>query len=222
MAVITFSRQLGSRGDAIATAVCEQLGYRYFDKKMMVEAAAEVGLSEQEVVDFSEDHYEVRSFLSRLLRAEPRPIDTATARRMESVGRTPLTARGLDDAQCIELVRYTILSAYNIGNIVVVGRGGQAILQGKPGTLHVRVIAPLDARIQAMQAQGRTGIAEIKLKLHQADQSTAAYLKRFYELDVDDPTHYHLVINTGRISESAAIASVMAAARALEAAPAAI
>ncbi len=44
MAVVTFSRQIGSEGDAIAERICQQLGYRYFDKQVMAEAAAATGL----------------------------------------------------------------------------------------------------------------------------------------------------------------------------------
>ena len=37
MAVITISPQYGSRGDDIAARVCEMLGYRYFDKRLMAQ-----------------------------------------------------------------------------------------------------------------------------------------------------------------------------------------
>ena len=67
MAVITISRQLGSGGAAIARQVAEALQYRYFDKQLLIEAAAEVGLSRDHVVDYSEDRYEVRNVLARLL-----------------------------------------------------------------------------------------------------------------------------------------------------------
>ena len=40
MAVITFSRQYGSRGDEIAERVREMLGYRLFDKSLMAQALA--------------------------------------------------------------------------------------------------------------------------------------------------------------------------------------
>jgi cytidylate kinase len=55
MAVITISRQYGSPGNEIAVRVCEILGYHYFDKRLMAQVASEVGLSEQEIVDFSEE-----------------------------------------------------------------------------------------------------------------------------------------------------------------------
>ena len=67
MAVITISRQVGSGGTEIAAQVCTRLGYRYLDKWLLSKTAAEVGLSEHEVVDFSEDQYQARTFLEALL-----------------------------------------------------------------------------------------------------------------------------------------------------------
>ncbi len=79
------------------------------------------------------------------------------------------------------------------------------ILRDKPDVLHVRVIAPLEKRIEYLHAQGMSGIAEIKLRLKQQDQATAEYLKKFYDIKSDDPALYHLVINTGKLKvESAA------------------
>lgn len=65
MAVIKISREFGSGGDQIAQHVCELLGYRYFDKTLV---AQERGFSDVEAVDFSEDSYELRSFIDTLLR----------------------------------------------------------------------------------------------------------------------------------------------------------
>jgi cytidylate kinase len=46
MAIITISRQVGSGSDEIASQVAKLLGYRYFDKRLMIQVAAEMGLSE--------------------------------------------------------------------------------------------------------------------------------------------------------------------------------
>ena len=75
MAVITFSRQYGSGGDEVADRVRERLGYRYFDKRLMAQVASEMGLSEGEIVDFTEADYEVRGFFDRLFgRRSPRVV----------------------------------------------------------------------------------------------------------------------------------------------------
>jgi cytidylate kinase len=51
MAVITISRQIGSGGEEIAQQVCEALRYRYFDKQLLIEAAAESGLAREHEVN---------------------------------------------------------------------------------------------------------------------------------------------------------------------------
>lgn len=204
MAVITLSRQYASGGDEIAARVCELLDYRYFDKRLMLKVAAEVGLSEGEVVDFSEERYEVRSFLTRLFRASPGPAATINVWQEDPKGQRTLTERQIDDAECAELVRHTVLAAYQQGNVLIVGRGGQAILRGKPGVLHIRIVASLETRMNYLRSQGMTGISEMKLKLAERDKATAAYLKRFYDIDWSDPQLYDLVINTDRINIDAA------------------
>ena len=57
MAVTTISRQYGSGGDEITPRVCELLGYRFFDKRMMAWQASQAGLTEDEIVDFWVDSY---------------------------------------------------------------------------------------------------------------------------------------------------------------------
>jgi cytidylate kinase len=220
MAVVTLSRQVGSNGDEIARRVCDLLGYSYFDKRLMVEAASEVGLCDHEVVDFSEEHYKVQDFLSRLFGGKPRPVRDLLIREEKHGVVDPLTAREFDEMHCVQLVRRTVLSAYEKGNVVIVGRGGQAILKGRPGVLHVRVIAPQEVRIQRLRAQGIAGIAKIKVTIEQKDRATAEYLKRFFNIEWDDPTLYHLVLNTGALEIDDAVHIIAESVRQLK--PAAV
>ncbi len=219
MAVITFSRQIASWGDEIAARACELLDYRYFDKQLMMETAAEVGLCEPEVVDFSEDRYEVQDFISKLFRSGPRTVKHVIVREETHGLIDPLSARVLNEAQCVSLVRYTMLMAYETGNIVIVGRGGQAILKDKPGALHVRVVAPPEVRIQRLRDQGMIGIADIKAKINQQDRATAEYLERFFGIKCDDPAHYHLLINTGLMGVEEAAQVIVAAVKQMKVEP---
>lgn len=215
MTVITISRQFGSGGDVIAAQVCEQLGYRYFDKEMMIEAAANVGLCENEVVDFTEDRYKVQDFISRLLRARPRTIKEVLVREEQHGLIETLTLRELNEEDCLALVRYTIERVYDENNIVILGRGGQAILKNKPNVVHVRIFAPLETRIQRLRARGMSGISEIKNTIRDSDRASAEYLKRFFDIQWDDPEHYHLILNIGLLDTDTAAATIIAAARKL-------
>lgn len=200
MAVITISRQLGSGGNEIATLVADQLNYRYFDKRLLIEAAAETGLAKEHVVDFSEEHYEVRSFLSRLFRSGPRPVKTVSVRQRGTAGTPTLSEETIDEVQYVELIKRSIRVAYEAGDIVIVGRGGQAVLQDEPNVLHIRVVAPLGVRIARLQEQAELTVEDAQRKLSHQDRATAEYLGRFFGVRWEDATLYGLTINTNRLS----------------------
>jgi cytidylate kinase len=203
MAAITISREYGSGGDEIATRVCEMLGYRTFDKRLMAQVAREMGLSEREIVDFSEANYQARNFLERLFgRRTARVVAESGSWTQDANGARTVQVDQLDEEWCARMVRTTIQAAYQRGSVVIVGRGGQAILQDKPGVLHVRFQAPLESRIIRVRYKESTGLApEFQQKtahdrVMERDKATAAYLKRFYGIDWVDPSLYHLVIDT--------------------------
>ncbi len=201
MAVITISRQYGSGGDEVAARVCEILGYSYFDKQMMVQAASEVGLSEDEVVDFSEDNYVVRGFLDRLLGFRRQPqVET----RVQEPEGSKLTVQSLDQEHGVKLVRRTILSAWERGNVVILGRGGQVILKEHPGVLHIRIQAPPGARVLRIQQKENLGLEAARALTRRRDDSATEYMKNFFNVEWDNPLLYHLSINTGKWDVEAA------------------
>ncbi|MGC9467095.1 MAG: AAA family ATPase [Anaerolineae bacterium] len=207
MPVITISREYGSGGVEVAERLCDVLGYTYFDKNLMAQVAAEMGVSEEEVVDFSEDTYRMRGFLERLfgrrrLRSEAGFSGTA---------KSSLRVETLSEAEGINLVRDTILAAYDRDNVVIVGRGGQAILREKPGVLHVRLNAPLGARALRVKEREDTSLAEATEMTKNKDQAAIAYLERFFEVDWDNPMLYHIILNTGKW-ELASVTDILIAA----------
>ncbi len=220
MTVITVSRQVGSGGDAIAARICETLSYRYFDKALMIEAAQQVGLCEAEVVDFSAEQYKVQDFISRLLRSRPRTVKEVLFREEQHGIVETLTARTLNEQDCVSLARYAIERAYNQGDIVIVGRGGQAVLHDKPGVMHIRIIAPLDVRMRAIRESGMSGVSEIKRHLADADRASAEYLKRFFGIQWDDPALYHLTLNMDQFTLDAAVTIIVTAIKTRQAAAA--
>jgi CMP/dCMP kinase len=191
MAVITISRQYGSAGDEIAANVCQILGYQSFNKQLMMKVAAEVGLTEGEVVDFTEDQHRVRGFLDRLLGSPPVVMTQS---------HTWSEVKVIDAADSIPLVQSIIRAACKHDNIVIVGRGGQAVLRSDPGVLHVRIEAPLETRISRVQLREGLTYDLARDLVAQRDRAAADYLKRFYHVDWSDALLYHLIINTGRWS----------------------
>jgi len=194
MPVITISRQYGSGAVEVAQRLCDVLGYSYFDKDLMVRVAAEMGVSEEGVVDFSEDTYRMRNFLERLFgRRKMKPEEPETP-----LPESALHVETLSEADGIDLVRDTILAAYDRDNVVIVGRGGQAILREKPGVLHVRLNGPLGARALRVKERSGTSLAEATALTKTKDEAAIAYLVRFFEIDWNNPLLYHLALNTGK------------------------
>lgn len=189
MATITISRQYGAGGQDVALEVCRELGYQFFDKNVMAQVAAEIGLATADLVDFSERTY-TADFLewlfTRYLLKLPATAETA--------------APPSDEERSIALVQETVRAAYAHGNIVILGRGGQAILQDYPDVLHVRLEAPLLVRIDRVLHREplRGGYAEAENLVIDRDRAAASYLHRFYHVDIAAAELYHLVINSAK------------------------
>jgi cytidylate kinase len=83
--------------------------------------------------------------------------------------------------------------------MVIVGRGGQAILKQKVGVFHVRIVAPLEVRVERIMKSGGLSRDDALRFIEDNDKAMAEYLRRFYNLDWEDPAIYDMVLNTGKM-----------------------
>jgi CMP/dCMP kinase len=199
MAVITISRQYGSGGREIAARVCDLLGYRYLDKQLIIKTALEAGLSQLEMLEFREESPNARNFIERLLMPGPPAAAEITMHRPADGEEEALTLEMLDSDKCRSLVRSVIHAEYKDGNAVIVGRGGQAVLQGLPGTLHVLVQASMPARILRIQQLEDIGMEQAYHSALEHDRVTARYLDRVFGVRWDDPMVYHMELNSSKV-----------------------
>jgi cytidylate kinase len=212
MGVITISRQWGSGAEEIAVRVCELLNYRYLDKYLITQVATELGLTEHEMIDFSTEHYTGKSFLERLLRPGPYVVAELPVWTQDETGAETLGVKKLDEVRFVNFVRRVLLAAYHQGDVVIMGRGGQAVLQDSPEVLHVRIEAPMGARLRRIQE--REGIIDVEKAYQLAverDRKTAQYLGQLFGVRGDDPFLYHLLLNTDKWETEAAAQVIVAA-----------
>jgi cytidylate kinase len=169
MAVITVSRQLGSLGYAIVNSVAQQLGYRVAGKGLINQAARRARTPEMAL-----------EMLDELGLLGVKPSLSAEKAYLDAI-------RGLIE----EFAR--------ADNVLIVGRGGQAVLQGWPNTLRIRIIAPLDVRVERM-AQRHAIPAEAALaQIRASDHRRKRFVRHAYHVDWADPALYDLVINTATL-----------------------
>lgn len=181
MTAITISRQLGSLGTTLGRLVAGRLDYSLVHREIINQAAQRAGSPDLALVTIDE---------LGLLDIQPDESQyRAYVRAMQEV----------------------VESLAREQNVVIVGRAGQAILQDWSDVLHVRVIAPLEVRVQRVMAAHGVTKAAATAQIQDSDNYRAGYLQRFYHVAWDDPTLYHLVVNTGAMSLEQAAETVCAA-----------
>jgi len=123
----------------------------------------------------------------------------------------------LDEETAARFEASAIRSLRERGQVVVVGRGGQAILRGEPNVLHVRIVAGREDRIPRLMQDEHLTRNAANAYMEQRDRASAEYLKRFHNIDWTDPLPYHLIVNTSLFSLEKAAQLIVAALRQMEA-----
>ncbi|HEX7358488.1 MAG TPA: cytidylate kinase-like family protein [Ignavibacteriaceae bacterium] len=105
-----------------------------------------------------------------------------------------------------------ILQLARYGKTIIVGRGSTVITAKLPNCFHVRLVAPIETRIKHVQNAYNFTKKEAVDYIRQEDERRKKYLKSHFFRKADDPTLYHLTINTGLLTYEE---SAMAIAEAL-------
>ena len=167
----------------------------------------------------SQDDYRARDFFDRLFRRQ-RVVAQVGTWTVDARGTQTRSVKALDETSAINLVRATVRRAAREGDVLIVGRGGQAILQDEPGAFHVRIEAPLEDRVRWVQEQENSSEPEARDAVLDSDRAAQDYLKRFYDIDWADCGLYDLVISTRKLDAEAAADCIVQAVARMVAAPA--
>jgi len=154
MSVITISREFGSFGDVLAKRVAHALGYHLVDKAFVSAVLRQYGVAEFDL------EYETQPGFWDGLDAQKADRRDVMVRMLNLVVRT--------------VARH--------GNAVILGRSGYAILTGLSDVLHVRLQAPLDDRIAAIQAQQNIALDVATELVKEKDAIRTAFIKSFYSV----------------------------------------
>jgi CMP/dCMP kinase len=198
MTVITISRQYGSGGNKIAERVAELLNYPLFDRRFIAQIASSAGMSDTEIVDYSEESYNPKSFLkqlSSLLGQRDVVAEVATVER-DIDGRNVQTRLQLDEMDAMDMLKMAVIGAAEKGNVVIVGRGAQVILREMADTFHVRMIAPMPHRMHRLEMYEHLSYNEAWNLAQERDKANVEYMQRFFNEHPDNPALYDMVLNT--------------------------
>jgi Cytidylate kinase-like family len=189
--VVCISRTMGAEGEEAGRLVAGSLGFDYVDEDLVARAAQRGGVSSEDVADAERRKSLIRRLLTNL----------GTGSGVESYGLAPVAGGELPD-DMRALIREAIEEVAARGNVVIVAHAASFALAGREDTLRVLVTASPETRA------GRYA-GSIK----DSDAERADYLRRFYGVEHELPTHYDLVLNTDVVSVEKAAELIALAAR---------
>jgi cytidylate kinase len=190
VAVITIFRQAGCEGRYIAEKVARALDYHFADYATAERLMLQCGFDETPKV-----YESVPDFWDRF------------------------TRRGMERDRINSMLRAVALATAQHGNVVMLGRGCFAPLQGLCDVLNVRVKAPLSVRIARIMEKQHMTEEEATGFVAERDALVADFASTSYGLSPDDLTLFDLVIDTSKVAPDAAVRWLVEAAQDLTCRP---
>jgi cytidylate kinase len=96
------------------------------------------------------------------------------------------------------------------GNFIIVGRGAQYILPPED-TFRLRFIAPMEFRIANVMKDSESSRGEAEQYIIKTDSDRRAFIRKYFNADVTDPSQYDMTINTGKLGIEGSVESIKAA-----------
>ena len=178
--VVTVAREYGSGGGPIAARLAARLGWELVDNSLIMRVAEHARVAP--AVCHNHDEC-VDSWFHRLNKR------TFGRGAFESVA----SGEVFDADSMVTLSRKVIEQAATTGNVVIVGRGAQCILQGRPDTFHLFVYAPMDERIRRVREMYGSAFASVE-RIMEMDRVRTQYVRHYYDADWRDPHLYDILI----------------------------
>jgi len=180
MAIITFSRQLGSLGDEIAIDLAKKLGYRFIDKAVVEEKLDSYGITQEKRKQFDERKPGFWASLSQTR----------------------------DDY--LHYLKTVLYEEAKGGNCIMFGRGAAFIMTKIPSSISIRIVAPFETRMERAKKTYSCNDKRAEQLLKQSDNDREGFHKYFFDMDWNASENYHAVFNSGKIPENEIIASIEA------------
>jgi cytidylate kinase len=189
MAVITISRQFGAGGKTLGEMVAKKLGYAFYNDQMIQMVAAEAKVSPGWVQSVEmEAGGTLHKFISRI-------------GRKAFLERISADDRGyIDEEIYVDVLSRIITSIAKEGNAVILGRGSQYALSDGKGVFHVLLIAERADRIRFMRTHYRLTTQKAELIVERQEKRRLNLYRKLGKKDYDEPSLYHLVLNTSKLS----------------------
>jgi cytidylate kinase len=197
MAVITISRQFGAGGKTLGKQVARELGYTFADNQIIQMVAETANVSPHWVESIEK---EAGTRLNKI-------ISRMVSRGL--IDRVLKDERGyIDDDIYLDYVIVIISQIAEEGNVVILGRGSQYILNDHPDAVHILLIDEEENRAKFMMDNYDLSRKEAAKIISSEDRRRLNFYRRLGKKDYDDPALYHLTLNMNRLNMDKAVKTV--------------
>ena len=206
--VVCISHATGSGGSEVGRLVAERLGFRYVDEDIIAQAAAKGGVDPGDLADEERR----KSWLARALDEFGRG---ASGEAWALLGpMPPAPGQSSTSEELRALIREAIEETAAQGRAVIVAHAASHAIGGREDALRVLVTASPSTRAARVCKAEKLDAPAGSRAVKDADAARADYLRRFHDVDDEQPTHYDLVVNTDQLSVEQAAELVSSAASA--------
>jgi cytidylate kinase len=181
MAIVTISRGTLSGGRMLAEALGRALGYLCIDRDTLLKRAATRRVSEDDL---------------RAALEEPPGFPGALNHKRYVY---------------LALIQAALTEAVKEGNAIYHGLAGHLLLKGAPELLRLRIIAPLEFRVDVARERLKLSRGEALTYIEAMDRDRQNWTRFLYGVDWRDSEQYDLVINLDRVSVGQACQIVVTA-----------
>ncbi len=168
MAVICVAREMAALGDETVRELSKATGYRPIDKEFLENRMTEMGMKPE----------------TRLKYDEKKPGFWASLSQ--------------DRDDYMHFLASVIYEEIAKGDCIISGRGAFALLDGVPGVLAIKLVAPMMVRIDRIREQFLCDERHATALIKQSDHDRKGFHDYFFNVNWCDPSNYHLIINTGK------------------------
>ncbi len=184
---VCVSRQIGVDDKEVAGRLAEHLGWPLFDREVLEAMAGDDARRRQVYASMDE----------------------------RDLGWWEETLRSLMQSEFVRNDYFhrlceTLLSLARQGSCVFLGRGADLVLPRDRG-FRVRLVAPLDLRVQRFAQTWGLTLNESKREVARLDRQRALYFDRHFGVDANDPLRHDISINLARFDLDQAVEAMTAA-----------
>ena len=187
--IITISREYGAGGSDLARRLGARLGWPVLDRELVHLVAERLRLRDEDV-EVRDEHAPgfLEQVAATILMSTPELVIAPEVATMPNADHIAAVAQRV------------IRDAATTPPLIIVGHGAQCLLHRRPGTLHLRLVGPLEDRLDRVCARRGCNRREAAALARRMDEDRRHYLRRYFQRDWHDATLYDLQINTGRVT----------------------